>query len=349
MKEEHQIFVPGRLCLFGEHSDWAGQYRIENSNIVEGYAIVTGIEQGIYATVSLSDKLEIIDKVNNNVFEISLDKKILKEVAESDSFYSYICGVTLYMMEKYHVNGIKIVIDKATLPIKKGLSSSAACCVLTCRAFNIIYHLNLSPLEEMKCAYYGELKTLSYCGQMDQICAFGSKTMLLIFDGNDIKISKLKIGGQFYLVFADLMGKKDTKKILLDLNKAYPFPKNENDINVQKYLGSMNKENILLAIDYLKKGDSLNLGKLMIKVQEEFDKYVAPSSLELVSPILHKTLNDNYIKTLIYGGKGVGSQGDGTIQFLAKDKYSQEKLNEYLQNELHMNSYMLTIGDDKNE
>lgn len=22
-----QIFVPGRLCLFGEHSDWAGSYR----------------------------------------------------------------------------------------------------------------------------------------------------------------------------------------------------------------------------------------------------------------------------------------------------------------------------------
>jgi hypothetical protein len=22
-----EVFVPGRLCLFGEHSDWAGQYR----------------------------------------------------------------------------------------------------------------------------------------------------------------------------------------------------------------------------------------------------------------------------------------------------------------------------------
>jgi len=22
-----QIFVPGRICLFGEHSDWAGGYR----------------------------------------------------------------------------------------------------------------------------------------------------------------------------------------------------------------------------------------------------------------------------------------------------------------------------------
>jgi len=22
-----KIFVPGRICLFGEHSDWAGGYR----------------------------------------------------------------------------------------------------------------------------------------------------------------------------------------------------------------------------------------------------------------------------------------------------------------------------------
>ena len=22
-----ELFVPGRLCLFGEHSDWAGKYR----------------------------------------------------------------------------------------------------------------------------------------------------------------------------------------------------------------------------------------------------------------------------------------------------------------------------------
>ena len=27
------LFVPGRLCLFGEHSDWAGMYRIVNSDL----------------------------------------------------------------------------------------------------------------------------------------------------------------------------------------------------------------------------------------------------------------------------------------------------------------------------
>jgi len=49
--EKINLFVPGRLCLFGEHSDWAGLHRIINADIVPCAAIVTGIEQGIYAEV----------------------------------------------------------------------------------------------------------------------------------------------------------------------------------------------------------------------------------------------------------------------------------------------------------
>jgi hypothetical protein len=47
-QETIAFFVSGRLCLFGEHSDWAGLHRIINADIVPGAAIVTGIEQGIY-------------------------------------------------------------------------------------------------------------------------------------------------------------------------------------------------------------------------------------------------------------------------------------------------------------
>lgn len=52
-----KLFVPGRLCLFGEHTDWAGHYRTMNADIKPGAAIVTGIEQGIYAEVEKSSSL----------------------------------------------------------------------------------------------------------------------------------------------------------------------------------------------------------------------------------------------------------------------------------------------------
>ena len=34
-----KISVPERLCLFGEHTDWAGHYRTMNADIVLGTAI----------------------------------------------------------------------------------------------------------------------------------------------------------------------------------------------------------------------------------------------------------------------------------------------------------------------
>ena len=46
-----KIFVPGRICLLGEHSDWAGGYRRINADIEKGYAIICGTNQGIYAEV----------------------------------------------------------------------------------------------------------------------------------------------------------------------------------------------------------------------------------------------------------------------------------------------------------
>ena len=80
-----KLFVSGRLCLFGEHSDWAGYYTRVNSEIIPGAAIVTGIEQGIYARVEKSDKFRF-RTVNEKgkalewvEMPLSIDK--LKEIA----------------------------------------------------------------------------------------------------------------------------------------------------------------------------------------------------------------------------------------------------------------------------
>ena len=46
-----KIFVPGRICLFGEHTDWAGGYRRINADLEKGYAIISSTNQGLYAEV----------------------------------------------------------------------------------------------------------------------------------------------------------------------------------------------------------------------------------------------------------------------------------------------------------
>lgn len=343
-----ELFVPGRLCLFGEHTDWAGKYRTMNADIAPGASIVTGIEQGIYAEVEKSSIFEMHSEAPEIAdvwqdFSCRMNEQELKGVAKSGSFFSYCAGVASYMLEWYQVGGVKITLKYMTLPMKSGLSSSAAICVLVARAFNKLYHLNLNTMGEMNIAYVGELRTSSRCGRLDQACAFGVKPNLMTFDGDEVEVRTLNVKKHLYWVFADLCAAKDTIKILRDLNKGFPFASNEMEEREQRALGELNQKIIDRAIDYMAMGDAEALGKLMVEAQQLFDFNVAPMCPEeLTSPKLHDVLNDPVIGRLSYGGKGVGSQGDGSVQFLAKDKECQQQIIDYL-NSNGMKAYPLTI------
>ena len=343
-----KLFVPGRLCLFGEHTDWAGHYRTMNAEIAPGAAIVTGIEQGIYAEVEKSSLFEV-QSVAPEIesewqdFACRMDEQELKRIAKSGSFFCYCAGVASYMLEWYKVGGVRIKITSMTLPMKSGLSSSAAICVLVARAFNLLYNLNLNTMGEMNIAYVGELRTSSRCGRLDQACAFGVKPNLMTFDGDEVEVQSLNVKKPLYWVFADLCGEKDTVKILRDLNRAYPFASNEQEQMEQQALGQLNQDIIDRAIKYMAEGEPAKLGELMTEAEELFNSHVTPMcASELDAPKLRATLTDPEIQPLVYGGKGVGSHGDGSVQFLARDPDCQQKLIDYL-NAKGMKAYPLTI------
>lgn len=347
---KREIFVSGRLCLFGEHSDWAGAHRTINGTIEKGMSIVTGIEQGIHAWVEESDNFDVYSIINDEKLEFhqSMEVNKLRRIAEKGETFSYMAGTASYMKDNYHIGGVKITIDKMTMPMKRGLSSSAAVCVLVAKAFNILYRLNMSTLEIMQAAYRGERRTPSKCGQLDQVCAYGKKTVVMVFDGIDIEVSQLTVKGDFYWVFADLNADKDTVKILADLGKCYPFAQNKLEQNVQEALGRKNREIVKRAIAYFQSGDVEAMGKLMIESQDIFDKQIAPACPEqLTAPILHSVLADPIVRRYTYGAKGVGSQGDGAVQFLAKDKEAQKCLMHYLLYERKMNAYSLMIRQQR--
>ena len=342
-----KLFVPGRLCLFGEHTDWAGHYRTMNANIAPGAAIVTGIEQGIYAEVEKSSIFELysvapeIDGLWQD-FSCRMDEAELKRIAKSGSFFCYCAGVASYMLEWYKVGGVRIKITSMTLPMKSGLSSSAAICVLVARAFNLLYNQNLNTLGEMNIAYVGELRTSSRCGRLDQACAFGVKPNLMTFDGDEIEVRSLNVKKHLYWVFADLCAEKNTIKILSDLNKAYPFPTTDAERAEHEALGQDNIAFVERAIQYMAEGNAEELGRLMTEAEALFDKKVAPMSSALWSPKLHSVLQDPNIQPWVWGGKGVGSHGDGSVQFLARSEEAQKQLVDYL-NDHGMKAYTLTL------
>ncbi len=352
INEEIDLMVPGRLCLFGEHTDWAGAYTKINADIVPGSAIIVGIEQCIKAKAKRSKNIRIQsvlpDGTKTEIFEEPMDLKILKSIASKGGFFSYAAGVVAYIIEHYNVGGITLDCYEMTLPLKKGLSSSAAMCVLVARAFNKLYDLRLSIRGEMEIAYRGELLTPSRCGRLDQGCSFGRNPICMTIDGDSVNIERLKVGEELYWVFADLQASKDTKKILSDLNKCYPFPQNDMERKVHEALGIDNVRIVAEVKKAIEAGDAERIGQLMQESQRIFDEKVAPASPEELKAVkLHTVLFDQNIQKFVWGGKGIGSQGDGSIQFIAKDKESQISLVKYLSHQYGLEAYTLDIKQCK--
>jgi len=343
-----ELFVPGRICIFGEHSDWAGGYRRTNSQIEKGHTLITGTNQGLFAIVKPHPSRFVFHTTlpdgGRDSLSLPMRAEDLLVAAQKGGFFSYVAGVAYQIMTHYHVEGIEIDNYKTDLPLRKGLSSSAAVCVLVARAFNRLYQLRMTVRGEMDFAYRGEITTPSRCGRMDQGCAYGVKPILMTFDCDAIEVDELTVGADLYFVIADLSVGKDTVRILRDLNKAFPFAETGVHEEVQRYLGPVNRDIVQRAITAFKAGDARRIGALMSEAQNHFDAYLAPACpAELTAPVLHSVLKNPALQSLIYGGKGVGSQGDGSVQFIARDAGCQGELVEILNTKLHMPAVPLTI------
>ncbi len=344
-----KIFVPGRVCLFGEHSDWAGGYRRINAEIETGYALISGTNQGIYAEVEPHPTSLVLSSTTpegeqHGPYEIPMESKALLEEAQRGGFWSYIAGVAHQILTHYHVRGLVINNYKTDLPIKKGLSSSAAISVLAARAFNRVYDLKMTVRGEMEVAYQGEITTPSRCGRMDQGCAFGNRPVLMTFDGDRLDTTELQVSQDLYFVLVDLLAQKDTMEILARLNRSYPFADNETERGVQELLGPINKRVVHQSVEAIRTSDAERLGALMVEAQAFFDRYATPACPEeLTAPVLHRVLDYPPLKPHIWGGKGVGSQGDGTAQFIARSEADQQAVIEIVERDLKMPCLKLTL------
>ena len=350
MAASRELFVPGRICLMGEHSDWAGSYRRFNRDITPGMCLVSGTNQGLYARVSPHPTHLVCSGVDhfgrkNGPVEIPMDPQALLAAAQEGGHFSYVAGVAYQISIRYQVQGLVIDNYKTDLPLRKGLSSSAAVCVLAARAFNRVYDLKLTVRGEMDLGYHGEITTPSQCGRMDQCCAFGARPVLMTFDGDRLDCDELTLGGTLHLVIVELAGKKDTTEILQRLNKAYPVADDEAQAGVQDLLGETNKRIVQAAMVALAAGDMKRVGELMIEAQEAFDKHAMPMCpSQLTAPNLHKVLSHAPLNKHVWGGKGVGSQGDGCAQLLCKTEEDVEHVMRIVENDLGMSCMPLQIG-----
>ncbi len=216
--------------------------------------------------------------------------------------------------------------------------------MLVARAFDRLYGLGLSRRDEMALAYAGERRTGSQCGLMDQVCAYGRTTTFLTFDGPRFEVEPIAVGAPMHLLVVDLRRTKDTRRILADLNACFPDTPGPVAAGVREALGARNVALTTAARRALAGGDGRALGTLMRDAQSTFDRLVAPACPELAAPRLHAVLAHPAVGELAWGGKGVGSQGDGCAQLVARGPEERDRLAGVLTAELEVGCLPLSIG-----
>jgi UTP-glucose-1-phosphate uridylyltransferase len=148
-----------------------------------------------------------------------------------------------------------------------------------------------------------------------------------------------------YFVVVDLHASKDTLKILDRLNRCYPNADSAAARGVQDLFGPINQRIVHAAAAALRDGDAPRLGALLDKAQALFDQYAAPvCPEELTAPVLHRVLAHDPLKPHIWGGKGVGSQGDGTAQLLCRSAADREAVLRIVEHDLGLTGLPLTIA-----
>lgn len=341
---DESLFVSGRLCLFGEHSDWASEYCLH-----EGHCITVGTQQGLHGTVEPSSDLIIRTVVPGRRQEAKSTRikwtpdSLLAVASDKSHFFRYCAGTAYYLMRRHALpTGVRLDITRADLPIKKGLASSAAVCLLTAKAFSEVFGLELSTSELMWLAYYGERLTGSACGRLDQTCILGRRLLRLTVAGDgDVACADIVLERPIHMFFVDLGGRKNTTKILSSLRKGY-----RTNSRLQSAFGAENKDIVQAATEALRQGDAERVGLLMTKAQGVFDARAAvfcPS--ELTSPLLHALLSSRRVQKHVFGGKGVGSQGDGVAQLVARSADARTAaIREINATFPTMRSYALDIG-----
>ena len=351
-EDETEVFVVGRVALFGEHADWHSTEMAVDS--VEGgdgdgtMAIVCGTDQGLRARVRRlrgENKLRLKattgggDKSRGVEAAVDFDADALAEAAKNpaNAFFAYQLATAAVWLRRPRVaeavalhaaKGVLIDNVETTLPVKRGLSSSAAACVLLARALNWAFALDE---DEMDTAYHGERATGSMCGRMDQLVAMlrpGEVVRVASFE--PLRTERVPLANEVNIVLVSFVGEKtkDTSAILKSLRAACAgagspdFVRGINDL-----FSRVNARVCASAVDALMRGDAKDLGLVASDALAKFDAYAAPSCVEhLTAPALHALLARDDVASRIFGGKSVGAGGDGTALLVARSSHAADEL-----------------------
>ena len=286
--EVETFFSPGRVNLIGEHTDYNGGFVFPCALDFGTYAVVKKREDKIFRMYSKNFE-------NLGIIEFNLDNLVYDK---KDDWTNYPKGVIKTFLDRnYKIDSGFDVLFLGNIPNGAGLSSSASIEVLTAVILKDLFKLDVDMIEMVKMCQVAENKFIGVnSGIMDQFAVgMGKKDNAILLDCNTLKFEyvpvKLK---NMSIIIANTNKKRglaDSKynERRSSCEEAVKIL-NKNGINI-KYLGELTvaefekikhyitdeeqlkrathavteNERAKIAVEFLKKDDIAEFGKLMNK------------------------------------------------------------------------------------
>lgn len=347
--EESKIKIavsPGRANLIGGHTDY---------NM--GFVLPCALDKDTMLAAA-PNQTDIVNLYSLNLKKsVSFSLKNLEFKAE-DRWANYAKGICYYLMQAgYEIGGIDGVLH-GTVPIGSGMSSSAALETSIGYVFQLLYNLDIPPLELIKIAYRAEREFVGVqCGIMDQyVSVAGEKNSVIFIDCRSLDYEVIKMPSEDISVLilhtnvkraagsalndrknecfdaVKILQKHDSSiEALRDVTPEF-FEKYKGDLphTLQKRVQHVIYENqrVIDAKKALQQGDLELLGKLMLESHQSLADLYEVSSKELDAMVKISKEVPGVIGSRMTGA-GLGGAVVSLVEKGKVDKLMNEVLLEY--------------------
>ncbi len=290
--------VPGRVCLVGEHCDWAG-----------GAAIVAPLDLSVHVSATAAETLSASAFHNGREWAWT--------AGEDPGPLRFVPAVAAEL--GVETGAVRIDGD---LPAGRGFSSSAAVCVGIARALANLHGRSLTADEAAGVAYNAEHGRVGInCGRLDPLaCAHGTP-LFLQFSGEAYEMEA--IPAHFDLAVGSFRVPRDTPGILAELGRYHrgdvPLRDWDGVARVGAVRGAIEGfgAQAIHARDALFAGDLRALGGAMDTCQEIYEEELMSALPMLRAPGLVKAVRALRAAGAL-GAKFSGAGGEGSVIGLYK-------------------------------
>lgn len=292
--------APGRICLLGEHCDWAG-----------GAALTVPLDRAVHVRASRAAVFSARSMLEGRAFATG-------ETPPPGALpLPHVEAVRAEVEARLGSAALAALEISTDLPAGRGFSSSAALCVATARALLSAAGATLDADAIAGIAYAAERGRLGVnCGRMDPLACAHGVPIFLEFAGDDVRVEPL--AASLWLAVGSAPAPRDTPRILAELGRLHAGEVPLRDPSAVAAVGAVRgaiegfAAQARMARDALRAGDLRVVGGAMDVAQDIYEEDLMPAV-----PALHAPRVVRAVRALraagALGAKFTGAGGEGAV------------------------------------